>query len=77
LQRFVVAEPVGDADRLVAVRTMLEHAAEPYVGAELQRLAVGINPGSSPLDNMDFSQLSSEDLEALRDGKPIKVEEKQ
>ncbi|HUR58679.1 MAG TPA: hypothetical protein VM029_13285 [Opitutaceae bacterium] len=37
LQRFVVAEPVADADRLVAVRTMLDHAAEPYVAAELQR----------------------------------------
>lgn len=42
------------------------------VGCEMQRLAVGINPGSSPLDNLDFSQFSSEDLASLRDGRPIK-----
>ena len=43
------------------------------VGSEMQRLAVGINPGSSPLDNMDFAQLSSEDLKTLQEGKPVKL----
>lgn len=43
------------------------------VGSEMQRLAVGINPGSSPLDDMDFAQLSSEDLETLQKGKPVKL----
>jgi hypothetical protein len=46
------------------------------VGAELQRLAVGINPGSSPLDKMDFTQFASEDLQALSEGRPIKPLEK-
>lgn len=46
------------------------------IGAELQRLAVGINPGSSPLDGMDLSQFSSDDLAALKEGKPIKLKEK-
>lgn len=46
------------------------------VGAELQRLAVGINPGSSPLDNLDFSQLSSDDLRQLMAGLPLKPQEK-
>jgi hypothetical protein len=39
LQRFVVAEPAGDADRLIPMRTVLDHAGEPYVAAELQRRA--------------------------------------
>lgn len=42
------------------------------VGAELQRMAVGINPGSSPLDNEDFSQWTSDDLKKLQAGLPIK-----
>lgn len=46
------------------------------VGSEMQRLAVGINPGSSPLDNLDFSQLSSDDLKKLEEGQPVKLEEK-
>lgn len=45
------------------------------VGAELQRVAVGINPGSSPLDNLDFSKFSSEDLRKLQEGQPVKLEE--
>lgn len=43
-------------------------------GAELQRLAVGIQPGSSPLDNLDMDQLSTEDIKALADGRAIKLE---
>lgn len=46
------------------------------VGAELQRLAVGINPGSSPLDKEDFSQWSAEDLKKLQAGFPVKPKEK-
>lgn len=46
------------------------------VGSEMQRLAVGINPGSTPLDNVDFSQWSAEDLKNLQEGKPVKLEEK-
>ncbi len=45
------------------------------VGAELQRLAVGINPGSSPLDNEDFTQWSAEDLRKLQAGLPVKPKE--
>ena len=43
-------------------------------GAELQRLAVGIQPGSSPLDNLEMDQLSTEDIQALADGRAIKLE---
>ncbi|MBS1790588.1 MAG: hypothetical protein JST85_22915 [Acidobacteria bacterium] len=42
------------------------------VGAELQRIAVGINPGSSPLDKEDFMSWSSEDLRQLQAGLPVK-----
>ncbi len=45
-------------------------------GAEMQRLAVGILPGSSPLDTLDIDKLSSDDLQALADGLPIKLEKK-
>lgn len=45
------------------------------VGAELQRLAVGIQPGSSPLDSLDLTKLSREDLIALLEGRPIKIQE--
>lgn len=45
------------------------------LGAELQRLAVGIHPGSTPLDNLDLSKLSREDLVALLEGRPIKIQE--
>lgn len=44
-------------------------------GAELQRLAVGIHPGSTPLDNLDLNQLSREDLIKLLMGEPIKLKE--
>ena len=43
-------------------------------GAELQRLAVGIQPGSSPLDALDMDQLSTEDIQALAEGREIKLE---
>lgn len=46
------------------------------VGSEMQRLAVGINPGSTPLDNEDFSQWSAEDLKRLQEGKQVTREEK-
>lgn len=42
-------------------------------GAELQRLAVGIQPGSSPLDNLDLDQLSTEEIQALAEGREIKL----
>lgn len=44
-------------------------------GAELQRLAVGIHPGSTPLDNLDLDLLSREDLIKLLRGEPIKLKD--
>lgn len=45
------------------------------IGAEMQRLAVGIHPGSTPLDNLDLMKLSKDDLIALLEGRPIKIQE--
>ncbi len=39
LQRLVVSEEGRDADKVVSLRTMLEHAPEPFVAAETQRRA--------------------------------------
>ena len=45
------------------------------VGAELQRLAVGIHPGSTPLDNLDLDGLSRDELLALLRGEQVKLPE--
>lgn len=39
LQRLVVGEEGRDADKVVSLRTMLDHATEPFVAAEIQRRA--------------------------------------
>lgn len=76
-----VSKKTSDDGKTVHITVKPKHSLSGLaqlisVGAELQRLAVGINPGSSPLDNLDFSQLSSDDLKKLQEGQPIKPQQK-